>query len=156
VLVIGTPGTISEGAYERAIVRRAPATRVRGRACPLFVALAEEGWIDGEVPRAVVRRHLGDALDEVDTLVLGCTHFPVLREPIAAVVGPGVVIVDSARTTAAAVAHALAAGAAGGSRTGGPGEIELWATDSPERFARAGPLFLGEPIREGAVALVDL
>ena len=98
---------------------RAPAARLprsSARACPIFVALAEEGWTDGPVVEAVIRRYLDDvfvagrAASHPDTLVLGCTHFPVLAPALSGVLGPDVAIVDSAATTADALADALAAG----------------------------------------------
>jgi glutamate racemase len=168
IAVIGTESTIRGGAYERAIARRRPSAAVVGRACPLFVALAEEGWCDGPIPEAVAERYLGDlrpAADDphaIDCLVLGCTHFPVLRPAVAAVMGPEVTLVDSAETTARAVAGLLAeAGMAapspdGGSGRAGEGSLTLLATDGPERFARVGARFLGLPLEPDAVALVDL
>lgn len=161
IAVIGTESTIRGGAYERAIARRRPEARVVGRPCPLFVALAEEGWCDGAIPEAVAQRYLGDlrpAPDDpssIDCLVLGCTHFPVLRPAVAAVMGPGVALVDSAETTARTVAGALA-GSGLAAPAGAPGGVTLLATDGPERFARVGATFLGLPLRPDAVALVDL
>lgn len=160
--VLATESTVRGGAYPRAIEALSPQARVTQVACPLFVALAEEGWTDGPIAAATAARYLaplfeGPAADRPDTLVLGCTHFPVMRPAIAAVAGPGVAIVDSAETTAAAVrrhvrTHEGAAGAAGSK--GAPPRFLV--TDSPERFARVGSLFLGEPLNLAAVTLVDL
>jgi glutamate racemase len=173
IAVIGTESTIRGGAYERAIARRRPSAAVVGRACPLFVALAEEGWCDGAIPEAVAARYLGDlrpAADDpaaIDCLVLGCTHFPVLRAAVGAVMGPTVALVDSAETTARAVTSLLAAagiaapspaagsGAAAHERVG-EGSLVLLATDGTERFARVGARFLGLPLEAHAVTLVDL
>jgi len=168
IAVIGTESTIRGGAYTRAILgRRADATVV-GRACPLFVALAEEGWTDGEIPTAVARAYLDDLLTDVDTLVLGCTHFPLLHGVIAAVAGPRLAIVDSAQTTATAVATLLERT---GLRAGGApsavtvaatptpedlARIRLLATDGRDRFARVGSRFLGVDLRPEAVEVVDL
>jgi glutamate racemase len=161
IAVIGTESTIRGGAYERAIARLRPAATVVGRPCPLFVALAEEGWCEGPIPEAVAARYLGDlrpAPDDpaaIDCLVLGCTHFPVLRPALAAVMGPGVTLVDSAETTARAVAGMLARAERGTpARVGG--RVTLLATDGPERFARVGARFLGLPLAPDAVCLVDL
>jgi glutamate racemase len=162
IAVIGTESTIRGGAYERAIARRRPEAAVVGRACPLFVALAEEGWCDGPIPEAVAERYLGDlrpAADDpasIDCLVLGCTHFPVLRSAVAKVMGPGVVLVDSAETTARAVARMLAAAGLARGEGPGAGSLVLLATDGPERFARVGARFLGVSLEPGAVSLVDL
>ena len=161
IAVIGTESTIRGGAYERAIARRRSEARVVGRACPLFVALAEEGWTDGPIVEAVAERYLGDLRprpgdpEGIDCLVLGCTHFPVLRSALARVMGPEVRLVDSAETTAAAVAQVLAdEGLA--AEPGGETEVTLLATDGPERFARVGAGFLGLDLRADRVHLVDL
>jgi glutamate racemase len=157
VAVIATEGTVRGGAYPKAIARLAPQVRVTQRACPLFVSLAEEGWTDGAIAEAIARRYLEPVFDEAnapDTLLLGCTHFPALLAPIQRVAGPGVVIVDSAATTAAATAARLAS--LGLARAGGKGSVRLLATDGPERFARVGSVFAGEPIAAAEVELVDL
>lgn len=165
IAVIGTESTIRGGAYERAIARRRPSAAVVGRACPLFVALAEEGWCDGPIPEAVAERYLGDlrppeGIDDptaIDCLVLGCTHFPALRPAVAAVMGPRVTLVDSAETTARAVAGLLErAGVTAPGPGDGAGSLALLATDGPERFARVGARFLGVPLEPSAVGLVDL
>jgi glutamate racemase len=165
VLVTGTEGTVRGGAYQRALLGRRPDLNVDAVACPMFVSLAEEGWTDGPIAEAVARRYLeielaGPARTRVDTLVLGCTHFPVLRGVIERVCGPGVNLVDSAQTTAEAVALALHArglhaelGAAG---LGARAAVRFLATDAPERFARVGGVFLGAPIQVADVELVDL
>lgn len=162
-LVLATEGTIRGGAYDRAIAARRPELSVTGLACPMFVALAEEGWTDGAIPRAVAERYLQgvmDPRDPIDTLVLGCTHFPVLADVLAEVVGPGVAIVDSAETTAAAVRRRLHASQLPGVAPPGaaedPSRVQLWATDDPERFARVGGRFLDMPLRADAVRVVDL
>ncbi|MEM7157805.1 MAG: glutamate racemase [Myxococcota bacterium] len=159
IAVIGTESTIRGGAYERAIARRRPEATVVGRACPLFVALAEEGWCEGVIPMAVAQRYLQDlrpsSRDGLDCLVLGCTHFPVLREALANVMGPDVALVDSAETTAAAVAERLADEDLLAPIDAKP-EVTLLATDGPERFARVGARFLGMDLRSDAVSLVDL
>jgi glutamate racemase len=157
VAVIATEGTVRGGAYPRAIARLAPGARVTQLACPLFVSLAEEGWTDGEIAEAVARRYLEptfDAPDAPDTLLLGCTHFPALLLPIERVIGPDVVVVDSAATTAAATATCLES--LGLARAGGQGTVRLLATDGPERFARVGSVFAGERIDAEEVELVDL
>lgn len=161
IAVIGTESTVRGGAYERAIARRWSEATVVSRACPLFVALAEEGWCDGPIAEAVARRYLDDLRprpgdpDGIDCLVLGCTHFPVLRPALAAVMGPGVALVDSARTTARAVARLLdRQRLAAPARA--PGGVTLLATDGPERFARVGAGFLGIDLQPDAVTLVDL
>jgi glutamate racemase len=155
VAVIATEGTVRAGAYERAIRALRPQVSVVSAACPLFVALAEEAWVDGDVVDLVARRYLDPLLGTAqrpDVLLLGCTHFPVLARAIGAVAGPDVAIVDSAATTAAAVQAMLGARA----RREGPGGVRLLATDGAARFARVGSAFLGEPIDARDVEIVDL
>lgn len=161
IAVIGTESTIRGGAYERAITRRLPGATVVGRACPLFVALAEEGWCDGPIAEAVAERYLGDlrptsAADGIDCLVLGCTHFPVLRETVAQVMGPDVTLVDSAATTAQTVQAVLLERALAVAADDREPTVTLLATDGPERFARVGARFVGLDLRPDAVSLVDL
>ncbi|MBM3318970.1 MAG: glutamate racemase, partial [Candidatus Eisenbacteria bacterium] len=92
--VIGTEGTIASGAYRRALEGSVPGVEIHERACPLFVPLAEEGWLDGDVPARVARAYLGPlAAGGIDTLILGCTHYPLLRSVIAAAAGEGVELV---------------------------------------------------------------
>ena len=143
IAVIATESTVRGGAYQAAIARRNPNVTVVARACPIFVALAEEGWTDGPVVEAVIRRYLDDVFvagalaSHPDTLVLGCTHFPVLAPALSGVLGPHVAIVDSAATTADALADALAAqGLPPPSSV--PEPCACWRPTEPERFARVG------------------
>ena len=162
IAVLATESTVRGGAYQAAIVRRLPQAVVTARACPLFVALAEEGWVDGPVVDGVIHRYLdgvfadGDEALRPDTLLLGCTHFPVLAPALARAFGPGVAIVDSAATTAAALEATLADRGLARVPDGAPGRITLLATDGPERFARVGGLFLGRPLVAADVEIVDL
>jgi glutamate racemase len=158
IAVIATEGTVKGGAYVRAIHARAPQAQVVQKACPLFVALAEEGMTDGPIAELVTRNYL-DALfaashERPECLVLGCTHFPALHDVIARVAGPQTILVDSARTTAEAVARELAA--RGIAHEGAAHRPRFLATDSPERFARVGEIFLGAAIDPQAVEQVDL
>jgi glutamate racemase len=140
--VIGTPGTIASGAYQAAIRRERPDATVVAKACPLFVPLAEEGWTDpsDEVVRGVVRRYLAPVREAgVDTLVLGCTHYPLLEGAIAAEL-PGVALVDSARAIATQVRERLGGG------TGVSAEHRFYVTDTPERFLAVAGRFLGRPV----------
>jgi len=147
--VVGTATTIKSGAYARAIATHLPDARVVGRACPLFVPLAEEGWVDNEVARATAALYLGDLTAEgIDTLVLGCTHYPLLAGVIGETVGPDVRLVDSARATAAVVKARLAERAL--LDDGAPGTVagsdQFFVTDSAERFRAVGSRFLDGPI----------
>ena len=160
IAVVATESTVRGGAYQAAIRRLRPEAVVVARACPLFVALAEEGWTEGPVVEAVIHRYLDDLFeagpDRPDTLVLGCTHFPVLAPAIRKVLGDRVAIVDSAQTTAAALVHALAQAGLQRTAAGRPAGVTLLATDSAERFARVGGPFLGRELGAGDVEVVDL
>jgi glutamate racemase len=140
--VIGTESTVASGAYQAAIRAARSHAEVVAQACPLFVPLAEEGWTEpeDEVVRAVARRYLAPFRDgRVDALVLGCTHYPLLREAIAAEL-PGVTLVDSAAAIAAEVAAQLAASSSGA------GLHRFYVTDTPARFLRVARRFLGAEV----------
>jgi glutamate racemase len=144
--VIATEATIASGAYTRALHRRRPDLAVLARACPLFVPLVEEGWHDDPVTERVAERYLGPlSAAGMDTLVLGCTHYPLLRPLLERVVGGGVALVDSAESTAAAVAAGLAAsGLAAPPEGGPPPQHHFCITDAAQRFARIAHLILGD------------
>lgn len=153
--VIATEGTVKGGAYVRAIKALNPGAQVVQRACPLFVALAEEGWTSGLVPDLAAEQYLKDLFaggSPPDTLVLGCTHFPVLVDPIRKAVGPGVALVDSAETVAREIATFLSPAQSSGRRL----DNVFLSTDAPDRFARVGSQFFGAVIDPGQVELVDL
>jgi glutamate racemase len=146
--VIGTRATVASGAYVEAIHALAPAAQVTSRPCPLFVPLAEEGWTDDDVAERVAERYLAPFREErVDVLVLGCTHYPLLRDVIARVVGPGVELVDSAEAVAADVRRRLerepelAAG-----RAAGRDLHRFYVTDAPEPFQAVAERFLGRSV----------
>jgi glutamate racemase len=152
--VIGTPGTISSGAYQNAIRTLAPEAHVFCKPCPLFVPLAEEGWTDGEVPREAAREYLTELLNHnIDVLVLGCTHYPVLKKVIAETAGPEVALVDSAEAMSGAVADTLAR-AGLQNRSGRASAYTFLVTDAPDGFAEIGKRFSGHEIDH--VEWVDL
>jgi glutamate racemase len=157
-LVLATEATVRLGAYSKAIALLDPQASVREQACEMLVSLAEEGWTDGDIADAIVRRYLAAGTDESFTancIILGCTHFPLLRDTISAIAGDGVEVVDSAVTTAAVVKKALESTM--NLRTGGTaGYLRLLATDGITRFARVGGQFLGTPLEAHDVQLVDL
>lgn len=164
IAVIATEGTIAGGAYHRAIHALRPEAHIIGKPTPLFVPLAEEGWVEGEITEAVIGRYLRPVFEPAsgsdvphipDTLVLGCTHFPLLAGAIRNVVGPEVNIVDSAATTADAILDELS-GSGQANGHDGCGGTTFLTTDDPAKFARTGTMFLGTPISEQAVELVDL
>ncbi len=171
IAVIATERTVKGGTYQEAILKRRHDARITVRATPLFVALAEEGLWQGPIAEGVARHYLdsmfvnrlsAQSLDASvpDTLLLGCTHFPMLAGTIRRVVGSNVSIVDSAATTARSVASMLAA--AGLARRANPaadspgGRVRFLATDSVERFVEVGSRFLERPIRPEEVELIDL
>jgi glutamate racemase len=159
IAVIATEGTVKGGAYERAIHARNGQARVTQAPCPLFVALAEEGLTHGPIAELVAQRYLGPLLSNAgappECLVLGCTHFPALKDTISRVAGGGITLVDSAATTAAAVERLLVKANLTHS-VSPPAAPRFLATDAPERFARVGEIFLGRRIPPDAVELVDL
>jgi len=146
--IIGTAATIKSGAYTRAIAVHLPDARVVEKTCPLFVPLAEEGWVDNEVARATAALYLADMKTAgIDTLVLGCTHYPLLEGVIREAVGPGVALVDSARATATVVRERLMERGLLVGDGSGAGEDHFYVTDSSERFREVGSRFLGGPLR---------
>lgn len=157
-LVLATEATVRLHAYRKAVSALDSAANVAELACEMLVALAEEGWTDGDIATAIVRRYL-DQLDgnrsTADCVILGCTHFPLLQSAIAAALEPGTTIVDSASTTASAAAGMLSElGIA--NEQGSAGRLTLLATDGATRFARVGGRFLGEDLDAADITLVDL
>ena len=144
--VIGTEGTIASGAYERAIRAIAPNVTITARACPLFVPLVEEGWLDRDVTRIVAREYLQPLVDDrVDAVVLGCTHYPLLKPVLREILGAGVALIDSAEETASETARILretGVEAPHGARAA----LRCAVTDAPDAFLRQAVRFLGEPL----------
>ena len=157
IAVIGTEGTIGGGAYQAAICRLNSAARVTSQACSLFVALAEEGWVEGPIARAVAHRYLAPLFlpshtARPDTLVLGCTHFPALSHAIHAVLPQGVCMIDSSASVAAVVAHDFPETVPHRPR----GTVKWLATDGAARFARVSANFLAQPLRPDEIEIIDL
>jgi glutamate racemase len=143
--VIGTAGTIRSGAYVRAIHAEAPDASVVALPCPLFVPLVEEGWTTHEATRLVAREYLAPFTnDAVDTLVLGCTHYPLLKQLIGEIVGPAVRLIDSAEETAADTRRMLAAN--GLQSPEREGSYRFVASDDPQQFLTLGQRFFGAAI----------
>jgi glutamate racemase len=159
IAVVATESTVNGGAYLKAIRHRKSDAVVKSQACSLFVSLAEEGWTEGELVEAILSRYLtplfSDPDHHPDTLVLGCTHYPVLKQAIANVVGPHVTLVDSAQTTSNWVQQQLQQ-ANLLRQQDGSGRLHYLVTDGPERFARVAELFLGHPVPVSDIELVDL
>ena len=157
-LVLATEATVRLGAYRRAILELDPAASVHELACEMLVSLAEEGWSDGAIAAAIVSRYLDELGDEAaaaDSVILGCTHFPLLRQPIAAAFDEHVSLVDSAGTTAVVARDMLESLDLSNDR-GHSGSLTLLATDGATRFARVGGWFLGTDLSTEDVTLVDL
>lgn len=151
--VVATEATIRSGAYAAALRARRPDLAILSEACPLFVPLVEEGWLDDPVTEAVARRYLAPLLAaEIDTLVLGCTHYPLLAPLLARVAGAGVRLVDSAAAVAERVAAELSERAAL-APAGAPRHDHYCVTDDSERFARLARTILE---RDVPLELVDL
>jgi glutamate racemase len=159
IVVIGTEATVSSHAYRKALEARG--LNPREKACPLLVPLVEEGWVEHPVTEQVARIYLAEAFADgfrdADTLVLGCTHYPLLK-PLLHRVTPGhVSIVDSAESTARAVAsrlQLLVPVPSGAEERRALPRLQFFATDSVEKFRRLGERFLGHPIED--VQHVDL
>jgi len=152
--VIGTTATIMSGAYRNAIVQRSPETEVVSRDCPLFVPLVEEGWISHPVTRQVIEEYLLPLKQQgIEALVLGCTHYPVLKEVIAAVLGPTIPLIDSAETTAARVGSVLRT-LDWQNNSGQAQEDEFYVTDFVERFKKVGAIFLNHAIEKVEVSQI--
>ncbi len=144
--VIGTLATVASGAYDRAIALYDPTIQVQSLACPLLVPLVEEGWLDHAVTRLTAEEYLRPLCrDGIDTLVLGCTHYPLLKPLLRDVVGAGVRLVDSADAIADQVAALLEAQQLANPQTGTP-ECRFFVTDVPQRFQEVGSRFLGEEL----------
>ena len=156
--VLATESTVQGGAYQHAILSRRPDAVVRAVPASLFVALAEEGWVDGAIAEAVARAYLAplfaDPAHAPDTLVLGCTHFPPLRSAIERALPRPLQIVDSADTSARALQRLLRA--SGLEAREGSGSSDFLVTDGVERFLRTGARFLGEDIAASQVERIDL
>ncbi len=157
-LVLATEATCRFGAYRKAIASLDHEAEVTEIACELLVALAEEGWTDGPIAPAIIRRYIGatvEASEQANSIILGCTHFPILHGPIAEIFADQAAIVDSASTTAEATEALLADLALENPRNPGA-SIRFLATDGPSRFARVGGRFLGQELTVADIELVDL
>jgi glutamate racemase len=144
--IIGTDSTIASRAYERAIRALNEDIRIFARSCPLFVPLVEEGWIDDPVTSQVAERYLSHLRRcQVDVLVLGCTHYPLLKDIIAHAMGPEVVLIDSATATAKEVGNILEREDLRNPQASPP-EHHFYVSDLPRRFGEIGERFLGSSL----------
>jgi len=146
--VIGTAGTVASGAYARAIEAAKRGVRVTAQACPLFVPLVEEGWLDHAATRLIAEEYLAPLrAHDIDALVLGCTHYPLLKPLLAALLGPSIALIDSADETAAAVSRQLAASTLHAPATAA-GKVHFVVSDAPRQFTTVGRRFLGERVKD--------
>lgn len=151
IAVIATETTIASKAYQTVIASQLPHALIHPRACSVLVALAEEGMVDNAIAREALRHYLMDFVEE-DTLLLGCTHFPVFKPLLATLLPPEVQLVDSADATAVALkallmTHHLCSTASS--------ETQYLVTDSVNRFQSVGEIFLGKPLARAAIELID-
>lgn len=144
--VIGTTATISSRAYEIAIKERDTTATIISRDCPLFVPLVEEGWINHPITRLIIKEYLLPLKDQgIDSLVLGCTHYPVLKNAISDILGSHITLIDSAETVTEKV-YSILKSLGWLSNFHGFQEDEFYATDFPERFKKVGEIFLERQI----------
>lgn len=156
VVVIGTEATVNSHAYQKALESRG--IEAKEKACPLFVPLVEEGWGDHAVTEQIAKIYLdqafSDGFESADVLVLGCTHYPLLKPLFERITPPHVKIVDSAESTARIVSERLKHESAGKAANPKPGKLGFFVTDSVKKFQTLGARFLGRPIEH--VEHVDL
>ena len=153
ILVMGTQSTIASGSYVRALQALDASVKITSVPAQLLVGFAEEGWIDGDIAHAAVSRYIGEyfkGIDKPDTIIMGCTHFPLLRAVIAAVAGPDVTLIDCG----IAASHYINAHIKG--RTAGAYEIRCLVTDAVERFTPQVARFLGIPAEKAPAEHIDL
>lgn len=155
IAVLATETTIAAEAYQQLINERLPNAAIHARACSLLVALAEEGMVDNEIAKATLLHYL-DGLTDEDTLLLGCTHFPVFKPLLRTLLPAHVSVVDSAQATATALQQLLHEKALLHSGPSNMGGVHYLVTDSVKRFQNVGGLFLGEPLPTDSIELVDV
>ncbi len=142
--VIGTSGTVASGAYAKALQLLDPGLEVVQQACPLFVPFVEEGWFAHPATELVAREYLGPLISRrIDTLVLGCTHYPLLRPLLGEILGPDVTLIDSAVATADAVVEVLEGQGLRAEGSGEPPTHRFAVSDEAQRFTQVGTRFLG-------------
>lgn len=150
--VIGTQGTINSNSYLKEINKLEKGINVYQKACPLFVPLIEEGMLDDSITLEIVHRYLDDLKTKIDTLVLGCTHYPLIKDTIKKAVNNNIILIDSAEETAIEVRDVLYEKRI--LRDSFGGEPEFYVSDCPEKFEEIGKLFLGEKLKN--VKLINI
>ena len=155
IAVLGTQGTIESRAYVKAIQRHDKTLRVVQQACPLFVPLAEEGFANKPAAKLIAREYLLPIKKSgADTVILGCTHYPILKDLIAHILGPRITLVDSADTLAAAVKSFLQKNKL--AATAGCGKVKLYASDAPQKFTQSARKLLGEKPAQAALRKLNI
>lgn len=154
IVVLATETTIASNAYQSLITAHLPQATINARACSLLVALAEEGMIGNAIARETLKHYLADFGSE-DTLLLGCTHFPVFKPLLATLLPKGVTIVDSAEATAKELQKVLGEADLFSNEQASDNRINYLVTDSVKRFQAVGEIFLGEPLQVHQIELVD-
>jgi len=145
--VIGTTATIESDAYKKAIHKINPKIKVFQAACPLFVSLVESGWMNGPITENIVKNYLKPLLrSKVDTLILGCTHYPLLHRVIRRVIGKKITLIDSAPSTSKRLLEVLKQRNLLNGKNGRKGKLEVYVSDLPRDFLKIGARFLGHPI----------
>lgn len=143
--VIGTEGTIKSSAYEKEIKKYDNKINCFSKACPLFVPLVEEGWNNGKITENIIKVYLEDLVDKkIDTIILGCTHYPLLKKTIKKVIGNKINIIDSANAVALAVKDLLTEKQL--LKKSGNATYKFYVSDGPEKFKKIGSKFLGRKI----------
>ncbi|MBN2407115.1 MAG: glutamate racemase [Elusimicrobia bacterium] len=143
--IIGTYGTIKSGVYQKQIKEKKRDVRIYPKACPLFVPLVEEGWIEHEVTELIAGIYLSDIRDSIEALILACTHYPLIKGVISRVVGRDVRIIDSAMEVAKAVEKTMQESGLSGDSSG-TAASDFYVSDAPELFREKSSLFLGRGI----------
>jgi glutamate racemase len=144
--VIGTTATINSNAYHKKIIKLNPEIQVRSQPCPLLVSLVEEGWITDQITRLTIEKYLQPLLEGgVDTIILGCTHYPVLKEMIQQVAGENIILIDSGKETARKVREMLI-NLKLERRDSRPSSVQFYVSDIPFKFDEIGTRFLGRPV----------
>jgi glutamate racemase len=144
--VIGTTATVFSNAYQDSIFKQNGQVKVFGQPCPLLVPLVEEGWIDDNITRLTIHKYLDPLLDnKIDTLILGCTHFPVIKETIQQEIGLEITLIDSGEETAKVVQKMLLDLNIVRNKAN-KGQVEFYVSDMPGKFDEIGTRFLGQPV----------
>ena len=154
VMVMATQSTIRSGSYERALRAENPDLKITNVPAQVLVSLAEEGWLDNDVTQSAIETYIGPAFaraDAPDTIILGCTHFPLLKGAVAAVAGPDVTLIDSGHAAARSILKKYTL-----NNAATPHSIQFLVTDTPERFQRMAERFLGQPVKLADITHIDL